>query len=1356
MYISEESDFTSNEFNILRKILKEPEEDVQKLISLIHKRDEKQLKNFKEREEGFRSLIEQTTDAVFCYEFSSPIPVDLSIDEQVKLMYNCVLVDCNLICAQSYGFDKVEDIIGRKLTDLFGTLPGSLNKLFRNMVESGYQIVDGLGIEKIPGDVDRYYLNNGYGVIENGKLQRIWGTFRDITRRKIAEQELRESEQFLKRAQRVAHIGHFSLNVDTLKVFGSDELFDIFGLTQEEATLEAFITVDHPDDREFDLHHINRGLEYGESWDIEHRLVTKNGAEKWVHAIGEVIKDEKGKVIMLIGTVQDITDRKNAEEELKESVEKYRNLINNIHEVIFELDEKGNVIYMSPQVYEITGYRPEEQIGSNLKDLIHPDDLNLTLTLFSKLITSGEVQSADFRRKHKDGHFIYVNSTGRRVKIGDNYKIVGVTRDITKRKIAEQQLKDSEEELRKLNKDLEQKVQERTIELKQSEEKWRALSENSPAHVMLLDKDQIIQFINRTVPDLMVDEVIGTSIYDYTPLEYRKVAVDCSRQVWQTGKPCSYITKYFTSDNVTRYFEVRIGPVFQFGKVVALISHSLDITESKNSEQALKKREYELEERLKELTCLYSISRLVELNNISIKQIVSDTLDLIPPAWQFPEITCARITYDGYINSTKNYSKTEWSQKSEIKVNNEVVGEIEINYLKEKPRKDEGPFIKEERDLINALAEILGRFFERKKADQMLQESESKLKSIISAIPDQINIMDKDFNIIFCNDLVEELYGPNVLGNKCYEIFHGFSAVCDNCYVVNTLKDGKIRDDECVRIDKDGNKHDCWCISNVATVDDKGDPLTILEISRDITEKKIAEKKLRESEERFRALSNVLEQKVEERTNELKESEEKYRLIFDNSPIGIGISNKAGEVITINKKMEELTQFTLEEINNLGLESTYVDPNERSNLLKILEETGMAKDYELRLKRADGTPYLALLNINLIEFGGEMFIHTNMMDITERRTAEIKLKESEEKIQNLINNISDVLLEAEPSGILTYISPQIYNIIEYHSEELVGLNFMDFVHLDDKNRFKEMATEALQTKKVVSIDCRFKHKRGYYVPISARWSVVEVNNELKVFGLVSDNTERKNIDDMMKREVRQLKKIDQIKTDLINRISHELNTPLVSILSASDILLTYFIDDINEGALEYVNIIQSGGYRLKDIVDNLLVAFRLESEEIKLDLRKVNIISLLKGIIEDNVYFAQSRNIMINIEMQKELYLKIDKSLIHIVLSNVISNAIKNTLPKGNVFVKTVNHHKYIEICVEDTGVGLTKKEMTILFKKFGKIERYGKGLDVDIEGPGLGLYISNEILKLHNSEIIVESKGRNKGSKFIIRLVKS
>ena len=105
---------------------------------------------------------------------------------------------------------------------------------------------------------------------------------------------------------------------------------------------------------------------------------------------------------------------------------------------------------------------------------------------------------------------------------------------------------------------------------------------------------------------------------------------------------------------------------------------------------------------------------------------------------------------------------------------------------------------------------------------------------------------------------------------------------------------------------------------------------------------------------------------------------------------------------------------------------------------------------------------------------------------------------------------------------------------------------------------------------------------------------------------------------------------------------------------------------------------------------------------------------------------------------------------------NIISNAIKNTPPHGKVFVKLNETIDYLDIIIQDTGVGITKEEEKILFQKFGKIERYGMNLDVDIEGVGLGLYISKEIVELHGGRILVESEGRNKGSIFTIRLNKN
>jgi signal transduction histidine kinase len=103
---------------------------------------------------------------------------------------------------------------------------------------------------------------------------------------------------------------------------------------------------------------------------------------------------------------------------------------------------------------------------------------------------------------------------------------------------------------------------------------------------------------------------------------------------------------------------------------------------------------------------------------------------------------------------------------------------------------------------------------------------------------------------------------------------------------------------------------------------------------------------------------------------------------------------------------------------------------------------------------------------------------------------------------------------------------------------------------------------------------------------------------------------------------------------------------------------------------------------------------------------------------------------------------------------NLLTNAIKNTPPNGEISVNLTKNEDYAIIEVIDTGIGLTENEMEILFTRFGKIERYGEGLEyINIQGSGLGLYISKEIVDLHEGVIQAESEGRDKGSKFIVKL---
>ncbi len=187
---------------------------------------------------------------------------------------------------------------------------------------------------------------------DKGAIKYIISIGRDISERQKAEEAIKESERSLKKAQVLAQIGHWKLNPENMEVSGSDVLFQIFGLTQNDANLDAFVEVVHPDDREYDLYHIRRGLEQGINWDIEHRIICKDGKEKWVHAIGEVIKDESGKVSQLIGTVQDITERKISEEQLK-----------------FRLEFEELIRYISAQFIHIPLRKIDETIEISLKNI---------------------------------------------------------------------------------------------------------------------------------------------------------------------------------------------------------------------------------------------------------------------------------------------------------------------------------------------------------------------------------------------------------------------------------------------------------------------------------------------------------------------------------------------------------------------------------------------------------------------------------------------------------------------------------------------------------------------------------------------------------------------------------------------------------------------------------------------------------------------------------------------------------------------------------------------------------------------------------------------------------------------------
>ena len=166
------------------------------------------------------------------------------------------------------------------------------------------------------------------------------------------------------------------------------------------------------------------------------------------------------------------------------------------------------------------------------------------------------------------------------------------------------------------------------------------------------------------------------------------------------------------------------------------------IAEWEISERERKRAEYNLSKRVKELHCLYGIANIAErvgiTLGITLDELYQEIVNLLPDAWQYPEITCARITITNKEFKTEYCRETKWKQCSDIKVNEVKVGAVEVIYLEERPEADEGPFLKEERLLIVAVAEQLGRITERKQAEEELKQYSERLQELIEEVTQAI------------------------------------------------------------------------------------------------------------------------------------------------------------------------------------------------------------------------------------------------------------------------------------------------------------------------------------------------------------------------------------------------------------------------------------------------------------------------------------------------------------------------------------------------------------------------------------------------------------------------------------------
>lgn len=286
-----------------------------------------------------------------------------------------------------------------------------------------------------------------------GNVIGLVGIGRDITERKQTEETLQKSQANLSQAQQIAHLGSWAMNLETSDLDWSDESYRIFGLspTGIGMTQERFFDYVYPEDKEAVLKVTEDALNNNKPFDIEHRIVRPDGETRFVLEQAEVIFDESGRPLEMIGTVQDITERKQAEEALQESEELFRTVFEQAGVGVARTAPDGRFLSVNQRYCDIVGYSQAEMLEKSFQDITHTDDADDNVDRFRQLV-AGKTDSYSLEKRylHKDGSVVWVTLTTSLVRDPSDAPkyCIAIIEDITERKQAEVALQESQERLR--------------------------------------------------------------------------------------------------------------------------------------------------------------------------------------------------------------------------------------------------------------------------------------------------------------------------------------------------------------------------------------------------------------------------------------------------------------------------------------------------------------------------------------------------------------------------------------------------------------------------------------------------------------------------------------------------------------------------------------------------------------------------------------------------------------------------------------------------------------------------------------------------------------------------------------------
>ncbi len=797
-------------------------------------------------------------------------------------------------------------------------------------------------------------------------------------------------------------------------------------------------------------------------YDQRVRYTHKNGSTVWVRCRGMVIRNKDEKAVRMLGAHQDITKLKNAEvklqqehEQVKKNEEMYRFLTENAADVIRYQLPSGKFSYVSPNIFELSGYTAEEYIKFNEVENVVPEDHSILQQVVERFSKGEDTLNVEYRIYHKTGEVIWVESRIKAIR-DENGKVTSLlssTNNITEQK----------------------KLQ---IELAQSEEKYKALYNHAPLAFQSLDRDGNLLEVNPQwlkVLEYNESEVIGAWFGEFLHPDFIEHFKKSFPRFIKQGfiNDVRYRMKKKNGGYVYVSFEGCIGYTPE-GKLKQTYCTFKNITQEKQAELNLKQSEARYKHLVETSSdAIYLMDEqgtIIDTNDTATKilkkdrnEIIGKPIDTVDPSFPVKDFVA--------FWKTVPYGEQHIFETTHITGKGDLIP-IEISGKK---------FKLENKTYYYGVARDIT---EKKAAQEEIQKQRDMFETVINSVPSRIFWKDKNLVYLGCNPNFIKDAGVNsvndVIGKKDEAFVWGKDAEqyrADDREIMETGKGRLQYEEPFIGIDGEAVY---WETNKIPLKNNKDEIIGVLATSENITEKKKAADKLIQSEEKFRG-------------------------VFEDSHVGIAIGSEQGDVIEVNEEYLKITGYTREEFIQLNF-AKITHPDDLKKELSFFEQlhNGEIDNYriEKRLLAKNGK-YVWLdcaITGRKNDKGNVAQTLALVVDITEG-------KKATETVNVFFEQPLNIHIIGTIKGEILKVNKGWEKMLGYSKEESIGKNIFDFVHPEDKESTLNELNELERGETTFYFENRYKHKNGSDVVLA--WSAIFNITGKLLHGVAKDITQQK-------------------------------------------------------------------------------------------------------------------------------------------------------------------------------------------------------------------------------------------------------